>query len=68
MTKSKKRKFVNVTPLSTNAKNRFQEDMNYFHGCEIENEENNNLYLQSLNKKYRFIVNRTGDSNWKVEK
>jgi plasmid maintenance system killer protein len=68
MSTRKKKKFVNVTPISSSAKTRFEEKMNYFHGCEIEDERNNNLYLLSLNKQYRFIVNKQGDSDWKVEK
>jgi hypothetical protein len=68
MLNRKKRKFVNITPVSSIAKNRFQEKMNNFHACEVENEENESLYLLSLNKQYRFIVNKNGDNDWKVEK
>jgi len=68
MTKSNKKKFVYVTPLSPSAQNRFNECMNHFHTCEIKNQKDNNLYLQSINKKYKFIVNKKGDENWKVEK
>jgi plasmid maintenance system killer protein len=68
MTNRKKKKFVNVTPISSNAKNRFEEKMNHFHACEIEDEKDNSLYLLSLNKQYRFIVNKQGDNDWKVEK
>jgi hypothetical protein len=68
MIKSKKKKFVNVTPISPDAKTRFEIEMNHFHACEIELEKDDDLYLRSLNKQYRFIVDKKGDQNWKVEK
>lgn len=68
MNKPKKKKFVNVTPISPDARTRFEIEMNYFHACEVEDEQNDSLYLRSLNKQYRFTVNKKGDKNWKVEK
>jgi hypothetical protein len=67
MTKIKK-KFVNVTPLSSKAKNRFVNIMESFHSCEVEQEKDNLLFLVSLNKKYCFWVQREGNEHWRIEK
>jgi hypothetical protein len=67
MTKMK-RKFVNVTPLSSKAKNRFINIMNNFHSCEVEQETNDKLFLVSLNKQYCFWIQKSGNEHWKIEK
>jgi hypothetical protein len=63
-----KRKFVNVTPLSSKAKNRFVNIMESFHSCEVEQEKDNLLFLVSLNKKYCFWVQREGNEHWRIDK
>jgi hypothetical protein len=63
-----KKKFVNVTPLSSKAKNRFVNIMESFHSCEVEQEKDNLLFLVSLNKKYCFWVQREGNEHWRIEK
>lgn len=63
-----KKKFVCVTPISRKAKNRFANEMDLFHSCEIESEENDMLFLASLNKKYFFWVPKKGNEHWRVEK
>jgi hypothetical protein len=63
-----KRKFVNVTPLSSKAKNRFANIMESFHSCEVEQEKDNLLFLVSLNKKYCFWVQREGNEHWRIDK
>lgn len=67
MTKDKK-KFVNVTPLSSKAKNRFVNIMDSFHACEVEQEKGNMLFLVSLNRQYCFWVQKTGNEHWKIDK
>jgi hypothetical protein len=67
MTKLKK-KFVNVTPLSLKAKDRFENIMESFHACTVENEHNDLLFLVSLNKKYCFWVQKEGNEHWKIDK
>jgi hypothetical protein len=67
MTKVKK-KFVNVIPLSSKAKNRFVNIMESFHSCEVEQEKDNLLFLVSLNKKYCFWVQREGNEHWRIDK
>lgn len=63
-----KKKFVCVSPLSKKAKNRFANEMELFHSCEVENEKNDMLFLASLNKKYFFWVPKRGNEHWRVEK
>ncbi len=63
-----KKKFVCVSPLSKKAKNRFANEMELFHSCEVEVEENDMLFLASLNKKYFFWVPKIGNEHWRVEK
>jgi hypothetical protein len=65
--KSKKR-FVNVTPLSSKAKNRFINLMDSFHACKVEQEKDNLLFLVSLNRQYCFWVQKEGNEHWKIEK
>lgn len=63
-----KKRFVNVTPLSSKAKNRFVNIMNSFHTCEIEQEKDNMFFLVSLNRQYCFWIQKNGNEHWKVEK
>lgn len=63
-----KKKFVNVTPLSSKAKNRFVNIMDSFHACEVEQENGNMLFLVSLNRQYCFWVQKTGNEHWKIDK
>lgn len=63
-----KKKFVSVVPLSKQAKIRFAEDMDLFHSCVVEKETDNMLYLQSLNKQYRFCVEKKDNYHWRIEK
>jgi hypothetical protein len=67
MTKVKK-KFVNVEPISSAAKNRFVNIMNSFHACEVEQEKDDMYFLSSLNKKYYMWLPKKGNEHWKVVK
>lgn len=63
-----KKKFVNVTPLSSKAKNRFMNIMESFHACQVEQEKGNMFFLVSLNRKYCFWIQENGNEHWKIEK
>ena len=67
-----KTKRVCVTPLSRKAKNRFANEMDLFHTCNVEIEREHEgqkwWYLQSLNKSYYFWVPAKGNDDWKVER
>ena len=59
-----KRKMVNVEPVSSKAKNRFANNMYKLHGCHVEQETDDKMFLASINKKYFFWVLKTNDPNW----
>jgi len=67
MTKEK-RKMVNVEPISSKAKNRFVNIMDNLHGCHVEQEKDDLLFLASLNKKYFMWVPKTGNEHWRIVK
>jgi len=61
-----KRKMVSVEPISNKAKNRFANTMDKLHGCHVEQETDNQMFLASINKQYFFWVEKVNDPNWKV--
>lgn len=63
-----KQKFVNVTPLSSKAKNRFINIMESFHACKVEQETDSMFFLVSLNRQYCFWIQKTGNEHWKIQK
>lgn len=63
-----KKKFVNVTPLSSKAKNRFINVMDSLHSCQVEQETTDKLFLVSLNRQYCFWIQKQGNEHWKIEK
>lgn len=42
--------------------------MNSLHSCRVKDEQDDMIYLESLNKMYYFWVNKKKDPNWKIEK
>jgi len=65
MTKNK-RKFVNVEPISSKAKNRFANIMDKLHACVVEQEKDNMFFLASINKCYFFWLPKDGNEHWKI--
>ena len=63
-----KRKFINVVPKSTRAKNRFINIMENFHAMVVEQETDTQYFVVSLNKKYCFWLNKRNDPHWSIEK
>jgi hypothetical protein len=63
-----KRKFVNVTPKSYQAKIMFEELMNSLHGMEVKEETENMYHLLSITKRSEFWIPKKGNDHWKVEK
>ncbi len=61
-----KRKMVNVEPISAKAKNRFVNILDSLHGCHIEQEKDDMLFLASLNKKYFMWLPKTGNEHWRI--
>jgi hypothetical protein len=68
MTTKIKRKMVNVKPISIQAKNRFVNEMDNLHGCYVEKETDEQMFLASINKKYLFSIDKVNDSHWKIVK
>ena len=66
-TKIKKR-FVNVIPKSSKAKNRFVNQMDALHAMEVEQEKDNQLFLVSINRRYCFWVPKEGNEHWEIVK
>jgi hypothetical protein len=63
-----KRKFVNVVPISSKAKNRFINQMESFHAMIVEQETDTQFFVVSLNKKYCFWLNKLNDPHWNIVK
>lgn len=63
-----KRKFVNVIPKSSKAKNRFNNQMDSLHAMVVEQESDTQYFLVSINKRYCFWIHKNGDEHWKIVK
>jgi hypothetical protein len=63
-----KRKIISVEPITSIAQNRFKEEMNLLTSCYVEDENETQVFLCSVNKKYKFIMNKNEDKNWKIVK
>lgn len=63
-----KRKFVNVAPKSSKAKNRFVNIMESFHACEVEQETDTMFFLVSINRQYCFWIQKHGNEHWSITK
>lgn len=61
-----KRKFVNVIPKSSKAKNRFANQMDKLHAMVVEQEQDGKLFLVSINRQYCFWVPKEGNEHWEV--
>jgi len=67
ITKTKKR-FVNVRPKSSKAKNRFVNQMDSLHAMEVEQENDTQLFVVSINRRYCFWLSKENDPNWDIIK
>ena len=63
-----KRKMVNVEPISAKAKNRFANIMDNLHGCVVEQEKDDLLFLASINRKYFMWLPKNGNEHWRIVK
>ena len=63
-----KRKFVNVIPKSSKAKNRFVNIMQSLHAMEVEQETDTQLFLVSINRMYCTWVPKEGNEHWEIKK
>ena len=67
MTKEK-RKIISVEPITSIANTRFKEEMDLLTSCYVEDENETQVFLCSVNKKYKFIMNKKEDKNWRIVK
>jgi hypothetical protein len=63
-----KKQFVNLIPISKEAKYRFFSDMNSFHGCEIKEETDDMYFLKSINGQYFTWVHKQNSDHWEIVK
>jgi hypothetical protein len=63
-----KKQFVNVTPKSSKAKNRFVNLMSSLHAMEVEQETDTQYFLVSINRQYCFWIDKKGNEHWGISK
>ena len=63
-----KRKFINIQPKSSKAKNRFANIMQSLHAMEIEQETDDKFFLASINRQYFMWVPKCGNEHWDIIK
>lgn len=63
-----KKRFVNVIPKSSKAKNRFVNIMQSLHAMEVEQEVDDKFFLVSINRQYCFWCNKQNDPHWDITK
>lgn len=68
MTTKVKKRFINVIPKSSKAKNRFANQMDSFHAMEVEQENETQLFVVSINRRYCFWLNKENDPHWTIVK
>jgi hypothetical protein len=66
MSKTKTR--VLVEPISPHAKDCFEHLMHKIHICKVDFDYDKELYLQSANQNYYFVVLKQNDPHWKLLK
>ena len=67
MMKTKKR-LINVAPKTNRARNRFINQMDSLHAMEVEQENDTQLFVVSINRRYCFWLNKENDPNWEIIK
>jgi hypothetical protein len=68
MTTKVKKHFINVQPKSSKAKNRFVNQMDSLHAMEVEQENETQLFVVSINRRYCFWMLRENDPHWEIIK
>jgi hypothetical protein len=61
-----KKQFVNVKPKSSKAKNRFVNQMDSLHAMEVEQENDTQMFVVSINRRYCFWLDKENDPHWEV--
>ena len=58
-----KKHLINVAPKSSKAKNRFKNIMDSLHAMEVEQENDTQLFVVSINRRYCFWMNKENDQH-----
>ena len=66
--KSIKTEFLYVKPKTSQAKNRFVNQMNKLHSCRVEKRQDGKVFLASISGKYFFWMNESADDHWEIVK
>ena len=66
MTTKVKKNLINVQPKSSKAKNRFANQMDSLHAMEVEQENDKQFFVVSINRRYCFWLNKENDPNWEI--
>ena len=66
MTTKVKKQFINVSPKSSKAKNRFINQMDSLHAMEVEQETDTQFFVVSINRRYCFWLNKINDPHWEI--
>jgi hypothetical protein len=61
-----KKRFVNVIPKTSRAKNRFVNQMDSLHAMEVEQENDTQMFVVSINRRYCFWLNKENDPHWEI--
>jgi len=64
----KTKKLINIQPKSSKAKNRFKNIMDSLHAMEVEQENETQLFVVSINRRYCFWLNKENDPHWNIIK
>jgi len=63
-----KKRFINVIPKSSKAKNRFVNQMDSLHAMEVEQENETQFFVVSINRRYCFWISKEGNEHWSIVK
>ena len=61
-----KTEFICVKPLTEEAIDRFENKMDRFHSCKVQDRKGGRLYLSSISGRYLFSMVENGDDNWQI--
>jgi hypothetical protein len=64
--KTKTKKLINVQPKSKKAINRFKNQMSSLHAMEVEQENDTQFFVVSINRRYCFWMNKINDPHWNL--
>ena len=63
-----KKQLINVQRKSSKAKNRFANLMDRLHAMEVEQENDTQFFVVSINRQYCFWLNKENDPHWNIIK